>query len=70
MIDEGGPSPLQVVSALGWWAWVLQESRLSKPVSSNPPLSLHQLLPSGSALFESLPSLLLMMECSVELEVK
>lgn len=39
------PTRLWAVPALGWRSWVLQESRLSKPISSTPLL---QLLPPGS----------------------
>ena len=28
--DVGRPSPLWVVPLLGWWSWVLKESRLNK----------------------------------------
>ena len=31
MIGVGGPSPLWVVSPLGRWLWIVQESRLGKP---------------------------------------
>lgn len=39
------PTRLWAVPALGWRSWVLQESRLSKPISSAPLL---QLPPPGS----------------------
>ena len=32
MIDGGGYSPWWMVPSLGWWVWVLQESRLGLAV--------------------------------------
>lgn len=53
MTDGGGPSSMWVVTpphllVAGMSFWVIQESRLSKPVTSAPLWPLGQFLPPGS----------------------
>jgi hypothetical protein len=52
----GGASPKLVV--LGSVRKQAEQARGSKPVSSIPPWPLHQLLPPGPFLFETLPAFL------------
>jgi len=48
VINPGGPSPLWVEPSLGWWSWVLEESKLSKPgEASQSVTSLHGLCTSS-----------------------
>lgn len=41
------------VPSLGWWPWVLQGSRLSKPLITTTPWSLHYIIPSRCCLLSS-----------------
>ena len=45
----------------------VEQAMGSKTVSNTPPWPLHQLLPPGPALREFLSSLILMVNCSMEL---
>lgn len=51
-----------MVPSLGWWPWILEESRMSKPVSSSP-LQLVCQLRRVSSLFEFLSQHPLMVNC-------
>ena len=67
VISEEGPSPSQggaipELVVLGSIRKQVEQVMRSKPVSSTPPWSLHQL--QVAALFEFLPSKLLMMNCN------
>jgi hypothetical protein len=54
MIDVGGPSSLWTLSPLGWWSWMLWESRVSKPwggVGKQHPSMASTLAPASRFLF-------------------